>query len=75
VVVPGHGPLGDVESLKKAKAYHEQLREAVAKAIADGKTKVETMEMSWDFMEGLGREQLRPRAISFVYDEMKVGGQ
>jgi len=75
VVVPGHGAIGDIESLKKARAHHEQLREAVAKAIADGKTKEETTEMSWGFMEGLGREQLRPRAIAFVYDEIKADGQ
>ena len=72
VVVPGHGPIGDVESLKKAKAYHERLREAVAKAIDEGKSKDEAMAMSWDFMEGLGRDQLRPRAISFVYEEISA---
>jgi len=75
VVVPGHGALSDLEGLKKAKAYHEQLREAVAAAIDEGKGKEEIVEMRWAFMEGLGRDQLRPRAISFVYEEMKAGGE
>lgn len=73
VVVPGHGALGDRASLEKAKAYHEQLRDAVAKAIADGKTRDEAVEMSWGFMDGLERDQLRGRAIGFVYDELKAG--
>lgn len=73
-VVPGHGELTDVEGVKKAKAYQEQLRESVAQTIADGATREEAVEMRWDFMEGLGRERLRPRAIGFVYDELSAEG-
>lgn len=69
-VVPGHGELTDVEGVRKAKAYQEQLRESVSRAIDEGKTREEAMDMTWDFMEGLGRQRLRSRAISFVYDEL-----
>ncbi|MCW5754651.1 MAG: MBL fold metallo-hydrolase [Phycisphaeraceae bacterium] len=69
-VVPGHGPVGDRAIIEKQIAYLEALIEAVAKEIRSGKTKEDISAMSWPFMEGLGFEQVRSRAINAVYDEL-----
>lgn len=73
-VVPGHGELTDVNGVKKALAYQEQLRDAVTVEVRKGTPKDEMVAMSWAFMDGLGRERLRPRAIGFVYDEVAGEG-
>ena len=70
-VVPGHGELTNIDGVKKGKAYQEQLRDAVTAEVKKGTPKEKVVEMSWDFMDGLGRQQLRPRAVSFVYDEVR----
>ena len=70
-VVPGHGPVGGLEILDKQVAYLESLIEAVEKAVKAGKSKEEVAAMTWPFMDGLGFEQVRGRAIGAVYDEVK----
>lgn len=67
VVVSGHGPITDRAALKTQIAYHEALIEHVQDAIDTGKSKEETQAMTWGFMEGMGFENLRPRAIGAVY--------
>lgn len=69
-VVPGHGPVADRAALERQIDYLENLIEHVSKAIKEGKSKEETTGMTWPFMEGLGAEQIRGRAISAVYDEL-----
>lgn len=41
--------------------------------IDKGTTREALVEMSWPFMDGLEREQLRARAIGAVYDEVIAG--
>lgn len=69
-VVAGHGPLSDRDGLGRQLDYLERLIESVAQAIREGRTKDETARMQWPFMEGLGFEQIRSRAIEAVYDEL-----
>lgn len=69
-VVPGHGPITDVSGIDRQIDYLERLMENVSRAIAQGRSRDETAAMRWEFMEGLGFEQIRPRAIAAVYDEL-----
>jgi cyclase len=70
VVVPGHGELTDREGLKTQKRYLDEVWDRVAKQVRLGKTKEDVSAMSWDFMDGLGFEQVRSRALGAVYDEV-----
>lgn len=70
IVVPGHGPIGAADAVDQQSAYVERLIESVGRAISEGRSKQETSSMSWDFMQGLGGEQVRSRAIEAVYDEL-----
>lgn len=74
VVVPGHGEVTDLEGLAAQKRYLDALWDHVAKEIRRGRARDEVVEMRWDFMEGLGFEQVRARAIGAVYDEIERGG-
>lgn len=69
-VVAGHGPVSDRDGLGRQIHYLESIIENVGKAIGEGRSKEETAQMEWPFMEGLGFEQVRPRAIQAVYDEL-----
>lgn len=73
VVVPGHGGLTDTAGLETQKRYLNNLWDRVAKEIRMGKTRDDVTAMSWDFMDGLGFEQIRSRAIGAVYDEIYNG--
>ncbi|MBL4590540.1 MAG: MBL fold metallo-hydrolase [Phycisphaerales bacterium] len=70
IVIPGHGPVGDRSILKAQSEYLEQLIEAVQAEIDKGTSKEATANKSWPFMEGLGFEGIRGRAINAVYDEL-----
>lgn len=73
VVVPGHGPVGGPEIVAKMRLYLEALREAVAADIAAGVSRDDAAGKTYPFMTGRGFEQLRARAIAFVYDELSAG--
>jgi len=73
VVIPGHGPIGDRSIIQGAIDYLAALIEAVQGELDKGTTKENTQEKSWAFMDGLGFEGVRPRAIGAVYDEL-IGG-
>lgn len=73
VVVPGHGPIGGRELVEKQRDYLEQLAAAVDAEIKKGTSKEDAQNMSWPFMEGLGFEQIKVRAIGAVYDQIKGG--
>ncbi len=73
VVVPGHGPVGDVEIVRTQRAYIEQLVDAVKRAQADGSTREQATERTFDFMEGLGFDRIRPIAIGVVWDQVAAG--
>jgi glyoxylase-like metal-dependent hydrolase (beta-lactamase superfamily II) len=74
VVVPGHGPVGNVRELHRQREYLEQLWEAVEREVASGTPREAVMRMAWPFMEGLEREQIRARAIGAVFDEVAGEG-
>ena len=69
-VVPGHGPIADRSAIDAQIRYLESIIEEVQNAIENGKSKEETQQMTWGFMDGLGFEQIRARAIGAVYDEL-----
>lgn len=71
VVVPGHGPIGDAGVIDAQRDYLRRLIDAVRQEIDAGATREEAAAKSWAFMEGLGFEHVRSRAIGAVYDEMK----
>jgi len=70
IVVPGHGRVGGREILKAQGEYIEQLIDAVQKEIDSGVSKEDAAKKSWPFMDGLGFEQVKGRAIGAVYDEL-----
>ena len=70
IVVPGHGELTDKQGLIEQKAYLEALWDHVAKEVHAGTPKDKVAAMSWDFMDGLGFEQIKSRAIEACYDEV-----
>lgn len=72
-VVPGHGAMGDRRVIEGQIAYLAQLHEAVGREVRRGTPKEEVQSMSWAFMDGLGFEQIRGRAIGAVYDEIAGG--
>ncbi len=74
VVVPGHGDITDRDGLKTQQQYMDQLWEHVAAEVAKGTAKADVEAMSWSFMDGLGFEQIRSRAIGVVYDEVTAAG-
>jgi cyclase len=69
-VIPGHGQPGDRSLITNQINYLEQLVEQVQKQIDAGTTKEAVAEMQWDFMDGLGFDRIRSRAINAVYDEL-----
>lgn len=70
IVVPGHGPVTDAQGVRAALAYIENLRNAVNAEIEAGTPTDELKAKTWPFMEGLGFETVRERAILFVHDEL-----
>lgn len=69
-VIPGHGPIAGPEIIDNQMRYFEQLIAAIEGEIEKGTPKEELANMSWDFMNGLGFEQIKPRIIGGVYDEL-----
>ncbi|MCC5824487.1 MAG: MBL fold metallo-hydrolase [Phycisphaerales bacterium] len=71
-VIPGHGQRGkgDRSLIDDQIEYLERLVESVQAEIEQGVPLDEAVQKSWPFMEGLGFEQIRPRAIAAVYKEL-----
>lgn len=69
-VIPGHGPIAGPELIDNQIRYFERLIESIQGEIDKGTPKNEIVEMSWDFMDGLGFEQIRGRMIDGVYEEL-----
>lgn len=70
IVVPGHGPVGDRSMIGAMRVYLERLRKAVRADIDAGVSKEEASAKTYEFMQGVGFDQLRPRAIAAVYEEL-----
>jgi len=69
-IIPGHG---DIDTTKAVKAQLDYITQLIAHVKADikaGVPKPETTQKTWDFMQGLGFESIRERAIAFTYDEL-----
>lgn len=69
-VIPGHGPVGNKDTVQSQLDYMNNLIEHVQADIDAGVPKQETAEKNWGFMNGLGFESIRSRAISAVHDEL-----
>ena len=75
VVVPGHGPVGDVETAKKQIKYFEDVQAAVAKAIKEGKSRQEVMGLLLPQYAEYGLKQATTLVMAGVFDEqMKEKG-
>ena len=70
IVIPGHGDIAGPEIIDAQIRYFEQLIEAVQVEIDKGTPREEVAKMSWDFMNGLGFEQIRARVVAGTYDEL-----
>ena len=69
-VIPGHGDIAGPEIIDNQIAFFEQLIASIQSEIDKGTPKDEVVKMSWEFMNGLGFEQIRERLIGGVYDEL-----
>lgn len=74
VVVPGHGPVGDKQTVAWQIGYMEQLIESVQKLVDEGVGKDQAVTQQFPFMMGLGFGQVTGRAIGCVYDELTGEG-
>lgn len=72
VVIPGHGPVGGVSVIDDQRIYLEKLIESVQADIEAGVSKDAIVAKTYDFMNGLGFEQIRGRAIGAVYDQLSA---
>jgi len=70
LVVPGHGPVTDRSGVQTQIDYFEKLIDAVQQQIDAGKSRDETTQMTFPFMEGLGFARIRPIAIGVAYDQL-----
>jgi|GEM_PF-935967 len=70
IVIPGHGPVGTKKTVQSQLDYLNELIEHVQRDIDAGVSKADCAEKSWDFMDGLGFESVRSRAIETTYDEL-----
>jgi glyoxylase-like metal-dependent hydrolase (beta-lactamase superfamily II) len=70
VVIPGHGEIGDIESVKKQIKYFEDVREAVGKAIEEGKKREEVEKMTLPQYAGYKLEIARGLVMGGVFDEL-----
>ena len=74
-VIPGHGEIAGAEIIDTQITYFESLISEVQTEIGNGSDRETITAMSWSFMDGLGFEQIRARAIGAVYDELTGADQ
>ncbi len=70
VVIPGHGPVGDIACVKAQIDYFERVREAVAKAIKEGRTREDVSTMSLPGRESFALKPALPYLWGGVFDEL-----
>ncbi len=73
IIIPGHGKVTDRTALPKQIEYFDQLRQIVAKAMAEGKSRDETTTMKPQVFTGRGLDRLQSHALGVVYDELSAG--
>lgn len=69
-VIPGHGDIAGPEIIDAQIRYFQSLIESIEAEIARGTPKDEITQMRWGFMDAMEFDQLRPRMIGGVYDEI-----
>ncbi len=74
-VIPGHGEVTDVSGLKAQIDYWTATREAVQKAIKEGKTRAEVGKIELDQFKDYGLPQIRQLTLGAVFDELKAPKQ
>lgn len=71
VVVPGHGDLTDVTGLTMQIEFFDKIRDVVRHAKdVESMTKEEVMALKPGAFEGYGLEQIRPRTLGAIFDEL-----
>jgi glyoxylase-like metal-dependent hydrolase (beta-lactamase superfamily II) len=71
VVVPGHGDIGDLETVKKQMKYFEDVRALVEKALKDGKPREEVEKMALPAYAAYRLDVARGLVLGGIYDELK----
>ena len=69
-VIPGHGQMTDITGLKSQIDYWMTARDAVAKAIKEGKTRAEVGKLELEQFKDYGKPQVRQMTLGAVYDEL-----
>jgi cyclase len=69
-IIPGHGQIGTTQIVQSQLEYLEQLITHVQADIDAAVPKSESAEKTWDFMQNIGFESIRSRAIEATYDEL-----
>lgn len=70
IVVPGHGPITDLEGVKKQIRYLEDVREAVAKAIKEGRPRDEVEKLRLPAYAAYGLKPAAGLIMAGVWDEL-----
>ncbi|MCA9296935.1 MAG: MBL fold metallo-hydrolase [Phycisphaerales bacterium] len=70
IVVPGHGDITDRTAIPKMVEYFRQLRDVVATERARGASRDAVTELMPACFAGRGFEQLQPRCLGAMYDEL-----
>jgi cyclase len=71
VVIPGHGEVTDKSALTRQIEYFDQMREIVANAIKEGKSREDVTAMNPEPFKHYGLERIRPMTLGGIYDEVK----
>lgn len=74
VVVPGHGDLTDLGGIKTQIEYFDKVRDLVAAARKEGKSKAEVQRLPADAFAGYGGENAWPMVLGAMFDEAEAGG-
>jgi glyoxylase-like metal-dependent hydrolase (beta-lactamase superfamily II) len=72
IVVPGHGPVGDVEILRQQIAYFDAMREAAREAIEAGKSREAAQEANVPAVADRDWTQMQSRNLGIIYDELSA---
>jgi len=70
-VIPGHGEITDVAGIRGQIEYFQKLRDFVGAQREQGKSRDEISGMTPGFFKGMGLEQLGPRNLGTVFDELE----
>jgi glyoxylase-like metal-dependent hydrolase (beta-lactamase superfamily II) len=73
-IIPGHGPVTDTVQMGKFADYLQYLRDAVAAAVSQGKTRQETIDgidlTPYAHLKDVGEFLTRKNNVGWIYDEI-----